>query len=60
MLSAMKKMQIMIHLMLMNVNIPPNCLLFFNSFLGLVTYDLIDTEPLARKVLSLNDDKPFS
>lgn len=38
MLSAMKKMQIMIHLLLINVQIPPACQIFFSSLLSLVTY----------------------
>ena len=60
MLSAMKKMQIMIHLLLMDINIPSNVSVFFNSFLQLVTYNLIDLEPSTRKLLKLYDDEPFS
>ena len=60
MLSAMKKMKIMIHLLLMDINIPSNVSVFFNSFLQLVTYNLIDLEPSTRKLLKLYDDEPFS
>ena len=60
MLSAMKKMQIMIHLLLMDINIPSNVSVFFNSFLQLVTYNLINFEPRTRKFLKLYDDEAFS
>jgi len=53
MLAAMKKMQIMIHLLLMDINIPSNVSVFFNSFLKLVTYNLINLEPMTRKLLKL-------
>lgn len=60
MLAAMKKMQIMIHLLLMNINIPPNVSVFFNAFLNLVTYNLIPLENMTRKMLKLKDDEAFS
>jgi hypothetical protein len=60
MLAAMKKMQIMIHLLLMDINIPSNVSIFFNSFLKLVTYNLINLEPMTRKFFKLYDDKAFS
>ena len=60
MLSAMKKMQIMIHLLLMDISIPSNVSVFFNSFLQLVTYNLINLEPRTRKFLKLYDDEAFS
>ena len=60
MLSAMKKMQIMIHLLLMDISIPSNVSVFFNSFLQLVTYNLINFEPRTRKFLKLYDDEAFS
>ena len=60
MLSAMKKMKIMIHLLLMDISIPSNVSVFFNSFLQLVTYNLINLEPRTRKFLKLYDDEAFS
>ena len=60
MLSAMKKMQIMIHLLLIEVEIPPTCLIFFSSLLKLVTYELIDISPYLRKGLNLKEDAGFS
>jgi hypothetical protein len=60
MLSSMKKMQIMIHLLLMDISIPSNVAVFFNAFLQLVTYNLIDLEPSTRKLFKLYDDEPLS
>lgn len=60
MLSAMKKMQIMIHLLLIDVQIPPACQIFFSSLLNLVTYELIDISPYLRKGLKLEEDSGFT
>jgi len=59
-LSAMKKMQIMIHLLLIDVEIPPSCQIFFSSLLKLVTYELIDISPYIRRGLNLEEDSGFS
>ena len=56
----MKKMQIMIHLLLIDVEIPPACQIFFSSLLKLVTYDLIDISTYIRKGLNLQEDASFS
>ena len=53
MLSAMKKMQIMIHMLLINVLIPPTAQIFFSSLLKLVTFELIDISSYLRKGLNL-------
>jgi hypothetical protein len=60
MLSAMKKMQIMIHLLLIDVEIPPSCQIFFSALLKLVTYELIDISPYITRGLNLFDDSSFS
>jgi hypothetical protein len=60
MFAAMKKMQIMIHLLLIDVEIPPTCQIFFSSLLKLVTYELIDISPYIRKGLNLQEDASFS
>lgn len=60
MLSAMKKMQIMIHMLLINVDIPPTCQIFFSSLLKLVTYELIDVSNYLRRALNLEEDRGFS
>lgn len=44
----------------MDISIPPNVSVFFNSFLQLVTYNLIDLEPKTRKLFKLYDDEAFS
>lgn len=53
MLAAMNKMQIMIHLLLINVQIPPACQIFFSSLLSLVTYEVFDISPHVKKALQL-------
>ena len=60
MFAAMKKMQIMIHLLLVNVIVPANCQMFFNSLLSLVTYDIIEFGPYITKWMKLYDDEPLS
>jgi hypothetical protein len=60
MLSSMKKMQIMVHLLLMDIIIPTQVSNFFNSFLELLTYNIINLEPITRKFLKLYDDEAFS
>jgi len=60
MLAAMKKMQIMIHMMLVSVEIPPSCQIFYSSLFKLVTYELIDISSYIRKGLNLIEDAGFS
>ena len=60
MLAAMKKMQLMIHMLLINVEIPPTCQIFFSSLLKLVTYELIDISSYIREGLNLQEDAGFS
>jgi|688.fasta_scaffold915007_1 hypothetical protein len=60
MLSSMKKMQIMVHLLLMDITIPTQVSNFFNSFLELLTYNIINLEPMTRKLLKLYEDEAFS
>ncbi len=56
----MKKMQIMIHLLLIEVEIPATCQIFFGSLLKLVTYELIDISQYIKNGLKLYDDVGFS
>ena len=56
----MKKMQIMIHLLLVNVIVSANCQLFFSRMLSLVTYDIIDISPFIERWLKLFDDEPLN
>ena len=56
MLSSIKKMQIMIHLLLMDISIPPNVAVFFSAFLQFVTFNMINLEPSTRRFLKLYDD----
>ena len=60
MLAAIKKMQSIINLLLIEVEIPPTCQIFFSSVLKLVTYELFDISPYLRKGLNLKEDASFS
>lgn len=60
MFAAMKKMQLMIHLLLVNVVVPASCQMFFNSLLSLVTYNIIDLSPYLKRGLKLDDDIPMA
>lgn len=56
MFAAMKKMQLMIHLLLINVVVPASCQMFFNSLLNLVTYNIVDFSPYLKRGLKLDND----
>ena len=56
MFAAMKKMQLMIHLLLVSVVVPASCQMFFNSLLNLVTYNIVDLSPYLKRGLKLNED----
>ena len=57
---AMNKLQIIAHLLMIKVRIPPNAWLFFVSLLSLVNFDIIDTEPLSKRIFRFGMDQPFS
>jgi hypothetical protein len=51
--STIKKVSLMVHLLIINVNIPANATVFFSGLLGFVTFNLIDMEEPIRKTLNL-------
>jgi len=53
---SVSKLQIMVHLLIANVNIPAVAQVFFSGLLELVTYSIIDTEKYLRKLFKLVDD----
>jgi hypothetical protein len=57
---AMNKLQIISHLLMIKVRIPPNAWLFFVSLLSLVNFDIIDTEPLSKRIFRFGMEQPFS
>jgi len=60
MFAAMKKMQLMIHLLLVSVVVPASCQMFFNSLLNLVTYNIVDLSPYLKRGLKLDEDAAMS
>lgn len=51
--SAIRKMTIMVHLLIINVKIPANAQMFFAGLLSFVTFDIIELGPYIRKGLNL-------
>ena len=43
----------MVHLIIVNVKIPVNASIFFNGFLSLITYSIINLKPTIAKILHL-------
>lgn len=50
----------MIHILLADISTASNAWMFFASLVSLVNFDILDVEPLSRKVLALHSDQPFS
>ena len=50
----------MMHLLIINVNIPANAQVFFKYLLNFVTFNLIDIEEPLRKVLKLFDEQQIN
>jgi len=55
MFAAIKKLQIMVHLLVINVRIPANAQVYFSVLLQLVTFNFIDTESTIRRLFNLED-----
>ena len=53
MLSTIKKVQIMLHLLIIEVDIPANAQMFFSGLLNLVTFNMIDLSEYIKRVLHL-------
>jgi len=58
--SAMGKLQIMVHLLITSVNIPPNAQVYFSGLLKLVTYEIYDFEVFYRKWFNLTDTEDLN
>jgi len=53
------KLQIMVHLFLINVEIPVNAQVYFGNLFQLVTYNIIDITSVLRSSLKLEDEPDF-
>lgn len=47
----------MLHLLIINVNIPANAMVFFSAMFGFVAFDIIEMEPYVRPMLNLWDEE---
>jgi len=56
MFAFMKKSQIMVHLLIINVTIPGVAQVFFSGLLGFLQYNIIDLSPKVRYVFGLHID----
>lgn len=54
--SAIRKLTIMVHLLIINVSIPANAQFFFAGLLSFVTFDIIELGPYIRSGLNLPDE----
>jgi len=54
--SAIRKLTIMVHLLIINVSIPANAQVFFAGLLSFVTFDIIELGPYIRSGLNLPDE----
>ena len=60
MFAFMKKSQIMVHLLIINVTIPGVAQVFFSGLLGFLQFNIIDLSPYVRKVFNLHVDYPVN
>lgn len=60
MFASIKKMQIMIHLAMTNVNFPANAQIFMSGLFSFVTYNLIDLEGTMRRITGIEDTEQIS
>lgn len=56
-LAAIRKLSIMLHLLIMNVTIPANAMVFFSSLFAFVSFDIVETEPFVRPLFRLYQDE---
>lgn len=54
--SAIRKLTIMVHLLIINVKIPANAQLFFAALLGFVSFDVIELGPYIKAGLKLPEE----
>ena len=52
----MKKAQIIVHMLVINIDIPGVAKIFVGHLLSFVSFNIIDLSPLVRKTLKLNID----
>jgi len=50
------KLQIMIHLVIVNVLIPPHTMLYFNGLLNFITFQIFDFRPLLNRIFDLGQE----
>ena len=58
--AAINKLQIMVHLLVINVQIPANAQIYFSVLLQLVTFNFIDTEDTMREMFGLFDEEELN
>jgi hypothetical protein len=53
--AAIRKLTIMVHLLIINVQIPANASLFFTCLLNFVTFNIVNLEPYLRRAFRIDD-----
>ena len=59
-IGSIKKLQIIVHLMLIDVPVPPNASLFFNYLLTIVAFDPVPTDHPIDTMMKLIKREPLS
>lgn len=59
-LASIKKMQIIVHMVLVNVSIPANAALFYAHFLEIVNFDILPTDGLYEYLFDLKEGDAIS
>jgi len=59
-LSAMSKLQIMLHLLIINVVVPAHALIYFKGLLGLVTFQIYDFSNLLTRLFRLDEQSTMN
>jgi hypothetical protein len=60
MFGAIIKLQILIHLPLLDIAVSPNAKNFCASLISLVNFEIYDLGPQTSRLLALKDDEPFN
>lgn len=56
MFAHINKLQLIIHLVVINVLIPPHTMIYFKGLFGFITFQIFDFRPMLNKIFALKED----
>lgn len=59
-LSVVSTLQIIVHLNLMNIKVPPNVQIFNKHLLNIVAFDVLDTQDVLMRLLDLQPSDAYT